>query len=126
MFQFRLALEQPLNRQRFVDALRIAVQDQAATGTINLLSRPPGRKPAEELVALSAWFTGLALQDRQNVERVIEMAAADATFGILCVLDGVRAIEDRPDKGTLDLRYRRNSTDISLNDDLGAPLHELF
>jgi len=100
MFQVRLAGEQPLDRQRFVDALRIAVQDQAATGTINLLlSRPLGRKPAEELVALSAWFTGLALQDRQNVERVIEMAAADATFGILCVLDGVRAIEAGRTKG---------------------------
>jgi streptomycin 6-kinase len=85
-------VEQALDRHRFVDVLRIAVQDQAATGTINLLSKPPGRKPADELAVLSAWFTSLAPQDRQNVERVIEMTAADATFGILCILDGVRAI----------------------------------
>jgi len=54
MLQFRPALEQALDRHRFVDALRIAVQDQAATGTINLLSKPPGSKPSDELAVLSA------------------------------------------------------------------------
>jgi hypothetical protein len=116
--------EHGLNRERFVGALREAVQDTAAASTISLLSRPPGRKPKQELVALSDWFNGLASHDRRRVERVIEMTAS-ATFGILCVLDGVRAIEARPDKGILDLRYRRGDVDVSLNDETGEQLHDL-
>ena len=119
-------MEPALNRVRFVDSLRIAVQDATVTGTISILSRPPGRKPDDELVALAEWFNGISFQDRQNLERVIEMTARNALFQILCVLDGAKAIEDRPDKGTLDLRYRRSNIDISLNDEAGAPLHELF
>jgi hypothetical protein len=114
-----------LNRERFVDTLREVVQDSAATGTISLLSRPPGRKPAQELVALSDWFNSLAPQDRRNVERVVEMTASSATFGFLCVLDGVRVIEDGPDQGMLDLRYRRGDVEVSLNDETGEPLHDL-
>ena len=114
-----------VNPERFVDAIRI-VRDSSAMATISLLSSPPGRKPSGDLVAMSKWFNGLAFHDRQQVERVIEMAARDAVFGILCVLDGVRVIEDRPDKGVLDLRYRRGDLDISLNDETGPMLHELF
>jgi hypothetical protein len=115
-----------VNREHFVDAIRTAVYDSTVTGTISNLSSPRGRKPKEDLVAMSKWFNGLAFHDRQQVERVIEMAAGDAVFGILCVLDGVRVIEDRPDKGVLDLRYRRGDLDVSLNDETGSMLHELF
>jgi len=114
-----------VNRQRFVDVIRI-VRDSTAMATISNLSSPPGRKPSGNLVAMSEWFNGLAFSDRQQVERVIEMAARDAVFGILCVLDGVRVIEDTPDKGVLDLRYRRGDLEISLNDETGPMLHELF
>jgi hypothetical protein len=116
----------PVNRERFVDAIRLAVQDTAKTSTLSLLTRPPGRKPDAALLGLSAWFNQLGFQDRQNVEHVVEMTAHAAAFGILCVLDGARAIEDGPTKGTLDLRYRRDDVDISLNDDNGEVLHELL
>lgn len=115
-----------MNRECFVDAVRIAVQDAVVTGTISMLSRPPGRKPMADVVALSEWYKALPSPDRQKLERVIEMTAKTTVFQLLCVLDGVVAIEDRPDKGTLDLRYRRGDMDISLNDAAGALLHELF
>jgi hypothetical protein len=47
---------------QFVDAIRLGVPDSAIASTISLLSRPPGRKPDENLVALSAWFNGLGLR----------------------------------------------------------------
>ena len=75
---------------------------------------------------MSAWFNELATRDRQNVERVVEMAARPAVFGFLCVLDGVRTIENGPVKGQLDLRYRRGDELISLNDDHGEELHDLL
>ena len=115
-----------MNKERFVDAIRLAVQDAAVTDTISLLSRPPGRKPAESLVDLSAWFNELATRDRQNVEHVVEMAARAAVFGFLCVLDGVRTIENGPVTGQLDLRYRRGDEVIGLNDDDGEELHDLL
>jgi hypothetical protein len=115
-----------VDKESFVDAVRLAVQDAAITGTISLLTGPPGRKPDENLVALSAWFNRLAVSDRQNLERVVEMTAHAALFGFLCVLDGARAIESGPLKGTLDLRYRRGESDISLSDDDGEMLHELL
>lgn len=115
-----------MNRESFVTAVRLAVQEAAVTGTISVLTRPPGRKPDENLVALSAWFNQLSVDDRQNVERVVDMTARATLFGLLCVLDGARAIESDPVKGTLDLRYRRGEADISLSDDDGEMLHELL
>lgn len=115
-----------MDRELFVDAVRLVVRDSAVTNTISVLSQPPGRNPDQTLVGLSGWFDSLPLQDRQNIERIVQITAHDAVFGMLCVLDGARAIEDGPMKGTVDLRYYRGHEDISLNDYSGAPLHELL
>jgi len=115
-----------LNRERFVEVIRIVVQDAAVADTISLLSSPPGRRPKEDLVARSKWFNALSFQDRQQIERIIEMTERSAVFGIPCVLDGARAIEDPSDKGVVDLRYRRGDLDISLNDKTGPTLHDLL
>ena len=115
-----------MDRERFVDLIRLYVQESAIADTISILSWPPGRRPRQELLVLSTWFNGLAFDDRQNVERVIEETAHAAVFGFLCVLDGCRVIENPPERGTLDLRYHRGEVDISLNDETGSPLHELL
>jgi hypothetical protein len=115
-----------VDKYTFVDTVRIAVQDAAALDTISTLTRPAGRKPREGLLALSAWFNQLAFGDRQKVELVIQHAAKAAVFGFLCVLDGVRAIENGPVEGELELRYRKGAIDVHLNDATGDPLHELL
>jgi hypothetical protein len=38
-----------MNKQEFVDVVRLVVRDRAASGTMGLLQRPPGRRPAEDL-----------------------------------------------------------------------------
>jgi hypothetical protein len=115
-----------VNREQFADVIRLTVQDAAVTDTISTLSRPPGRRPAADLVAVSEWFNGRSPEDRRNIEHIVRMTAHAGVFGMLCVLDGARAIENPPGKGTLDLRYRKGREDVSLNDDSGAPLHELL
>src|SRR5262249_20366148 len=120
------ASERTKKRQGFVDAIRPVFYDAAVTDAVSLFLRPPRGKTSEDLIDLSVWFNDLAIQDRQNVEKVIEMAVRAAVFGFLCVLDGARAIENGPMKGRLDLRYRGGSEDISLNDDEGDPLHDLL
>ena len=39
-----------------------------------------------------------------------------AVFGFLCVLDGVRAIEDTEVKGQLKLYYEKENKSVLLND----------
>jgi len=115
-----------MDREGFVEAVRRVVLDSAVTSTISQLSKPAGRKPDQARLDLSAWLNGLPHSDRQKLEHIIKMTANTAVFGMLCVLDGVRAIEDGPGKGAIDLRYRRGEDDISLTDDSGEQLHDLL
>jgi hypothetical protein len=115
-----------MDKQEFVNALQIAVEDGAVSGVIGNLVSPPGRRPAEALKALSIWFNGLSPRDRDNVERSIAEAASATLYGFLCVLDGVSAIEGVGEKGTLELRYRRGDVDVHLNGDDGPFLYEIF
>ena len=48
-----------------------------------------------------------------------------AVFGFLCVLDGVRAVENGPDKGTFELRYLKDGS-VLLNPQDEAMLHDLY
>jgi hypothetical protein len=115
-----------MNKAEFVEVIRLVVQEGSVDDTRSVLSRPPGRKSVPELAALSAWFKHLSSEDRQNVLRVAQLTSGYAVFGFLCVLDGVRAIENGPNKGTLELRYRRGAVDVHLNEDEGSALHELL
>ncbi len=45
----------------------------------------------------------------------LDDVAEGVIFGVLCVLDGVRAIESGPDKGELELYYVKDGTRVLLN-----------
>jgi hypothetical protein len=115
-----------MDKAEFVEVIRLVVQEGSVDDTRSVLSRPPGRKPAPELVALSEWFQQLRSEDQANVLRVARLTSGYAVFGFLSVLDGVRAIDNGPNKGTLELRYRRGGVDVHLNEDTGNALHELL
>jgi hypothetical protein len=104
MVALEFCSERRRDRVQFVDAIRLGVPDSAIASAISLLSCPPGRKPDENLVALSAWFNGLGFEDRRNVEQIIQLTARAAVVGMLCMLDSARALEDGPIKGTLKRR----------------------
>jgi len=74
---------------------------------------------------LSTWYNGLSANDKAMLARMLERVATNATFGFLCVLDGVRAIEDGPEKGTLKLIYS-GAADTVLAGSGGPTLHELL
>lgn len=115
-----------MNAFEFVAAIRSEVQDSATDGTMSLLRQPPGRRPAPSLVSLSKWFNALSEADRERVREVAALASHEAVFGFLAVLDGVRIIENTPEKGTLELRYVNGGQAILLNV-LNAPmLHEIL
>ncbi len=115
-----------MNAEDFVDAVHSEAQEAATEDVISLLERPPGRRPDPKLVALSQWFNALSEEDKQRVHEVATMASHGAIFGILNIIDGVRAIEDDVDRGALELRYVKGNKSTLLNDPNGPMLHDLL
>ena len=115
-----------MNAMEFVNAVRSEVRDAATQGTILLLERPPSRHPARELAELSQWFNALSADDRSRVREVAAEASHQATFGVLCVLDGVRVIEDAAVRGKLELRHLGDGESVILNDPTGPLLHDML
>jgi hypothetical protein len=114
-----------MDAQQFVDLLRIVVRDGAASDELSVLRSPPGRKPSTDLQERSKWYNSLQ-DDQKRILASIILDVADRTvFGFLCVLDGVRAIDDGHDKGHLELRYVEGNSTL-LNPPEGEMLHDLW
>lgn len=94
----------------FVNALKTECADVAVHDCLELLKAPPGRRPAQSLVNLSVWYRGLDSADQANVADALRMAADATLFGVLCVIDGVRTIEDQPAKSEFRLTATRNGS----------------
>ncbi len=116
-----------MNPSEFVEALKSEVRDAAATDTIAQLRSPSGRRPSEAIRKLSAWFNQLSESDQRAVAEVASMAAHNAVFGFLCVLDGVRSIEDGDQQGEIELNYvQADRSNVRLNPPSGDPLHDII
>ena len=61
-----------------------------------------------------------------KLAQVAREAAEAALFGVFCVLDGVRVIEDTWDKGDLELHFIKNGNRTLINDPKQEPLHDQF
>ncbi|MBD8708751.1 hypothetical protein IFT47_19165 [Pseudomonas sp. CFBP 13711] len=112
-----------MNSEEFVKVVRLVVSDAAAADVVSVLHSPPGRKPAKELVELSRFYNNQNNDDKQCIEQIIKKSVEEAVFGFLCVLDGVRAIEDGDQKGSISLLYEGETT-VKLNAD--GDLHDLY
>ena len=115
-----------MNQEQFVEALRSEVLEASVAGVLGQLRQPAGRRPSEELRRLSAWFNALSDSDKVAVEDVARLVSHAAVFGLLCVLDGVRAIEDEPDQGSFLVVYRRGESEVPLNGPGQDLLHDLL
>jgi hypothetical protein len=83
--------------EEFVAGVKNAAFDSAVTGTMKKLSEgPPGCGPHPRGSALSMWFSQLPVGDQQMIVECVRDAAHAAVFGLLCILDGVRVIDDPP------------------------------
>lgn len=109
----------------FVEIIRKVVQKQAINDTIENLEQPPGKTPPEKLKELSAFYKSLDSKQKSALQQIISDASEMTMFGLLCVLDGVRAIESGEKKGSLELWYRNGDVTILLNDIEEDFLHDL-
>lgn len=110
----------------FVEILRKIVQEQSVNDTIENLQDPPGKKPPQELLELSVFYNKLSEEQKDALKKILHQTAEMTFFGLLCVLDGVRAIESGEDKGSLELWYRKEEETILLNDPDEEYLHDLI
>src|SRR5690606_25599037 len=99
---------------------------QAVDDTFRLVESPPGRKPDKELLALATWYQNQTATDKHFIQMLAKLTSDLALFGIMAVLDGVRVIEDDPDRGKLKLYYETESETQLLNDPTGPFLHDLI
>jgi len=105
-----------MEQAAFVDLLRQIAVEAAARDTIAQIARPTGRSVSSERKRRADWLNALSAEDREQVEHAVAEAARASAFGLLCVLDGSRAIENPPKQGHLELRYISRDADTLLVD----------
>jgi len=115
-----------LNAEEFVHIVKLRTSDAAVKNTLTILENPSGRSPSPGVIALSRWYHGLSDSDRNMLRRALEESAASAIFGFFCILDGVRVIEDTPEKGELELYFVKGAEKNLLNSSHQEELHNLF
>src|SRR4029077_13860524 len=106
-------------------ALKMCVTDSESRSMERSLRQPPGRRPSERLLRLSKWFLKLSSDDQAAVLELIGLGAEGALFGVLCVFDGVRAVEDDPVKGDFEVYYAKAGKRALLNGP-HVSLHDLY
>lgn len=109
----------------FVRALKSQCSDSAVLGCLSNFAKPPGRSPATELVQISKWFHTLSEEDRSLLRLALQQVADATLFGVLCVVDGVRVIEDSTEKSAFILTANRAGA-VSQISPSGTFLHDLF
>ncbi len=115
-----------MDQEKFIEAIKVAVIESGKKSMQSILISPPGRQPNEKIVQLSNWFNNLTAEDKNRVREIIAESIDTAVFGFLCVLDGVKAIEDGREKGTLALYYEKDGIRRLLNDPDDDYLHDIF
>ena len=115
-----------MTKETFVQAVRIAVAESSASGVVEELKKPIGRKPSSESIKRSEWFNRLSISDQQMVVEAVNLSANRATFGFFAVLDNVRSIESQGVKGDLELAFVKEGKRVILNDSAQEDLHDIF
>ena len=114
-----------MNSKQFVDTIKAVVRDGTINDVLLVTEIPPGRKVSQQLKARAEWYRSLPEEQKEFIKSIVSDAADSALFGFLCVLDGVRAVENGPEKGRFELRYL-NTESIQLNSQDDAMLHDLY
>ena len=79
----------------FVRGLHTAVVAPEPGATLSHHAAPPGRaRKTPEQMDMADWIRSMDDATRQKTEALVRSAADGALFGLLCVLDGVRVIDD--------------------------------
>lgn len=112
--------------EEFVESIRQVVRDGAVVDVLAVAARGGGRGADRDLIEASRWVQNLPPDELQRLKTILHLASHMAVFGFLAVLDGVRAIEDGPNKGVLQLTYENDGATSLLTAPRGPYLHDLL
>ena len=115
-----------MTSDQFVEALIRCVHDSSVSDVVAALKAPSGRRPPSRQVELSQCFNGMSVSDQARLGQVVEQAVHAALFSVLCVLDGVRAIEDSSEKSELQLLAVKDRNSERLNPPDAECLHDSY
>jgi len=115
-----------MNKEEFVEKIKLYVRDSGIETTIRLITHPPGRQPPENLVEIGDWYKLLNDDAKARIHQIVKLSIDTGLFGLFCVLDGARVIEEATERGELKLFYEKNGEQILLNEDKGEYLHDIF
>jgi hypothetical protein len=115
-----------MTSEEFVRGLRKYAGDSAIKVVREYLTRPPGRKPPQSLIEESVWFNGLSPRDKEFALRIAHRAMDATLFGVFCILDGERVIEEGPRKGELVLVYRNQGEEVEIVSRDGEHMHDIY
>jgi len=115
-----------MNNEEFVKAIRITVEQSTVSSLIKEFEE--NRIPGEMFKKMSVFYNDLDESDRDMVKQIMIESVQSAIFGFFCVLDGVRAIENGPGKGRLELWYKKEPSDegLLLNSPGSEFLHDIY
>lgn len=115
-----------MNSEVFIKSIQKCVRNSSISGTISTLKNPPGRSPHKNLKEISCWYNQLSDNERNIIKQIIEQAVDSSLFGFLCVIDGVRTIEDSYEKGQFKLIYENENGIELVNSPEEEYLHDTF
>lgn len=96
-------------------------------GILKYAEHPVGRGVSAERKARASWIATLDDDRRRWLHQLVEEGAHSGVFGVLCVLDHVRFLEDAEEKGSFTLIYTSPSgAQTQINPEEGEMLHDLF
>jgi hypothetical protein len=115
-----------MDSEEFVRAVKRTCSDNEGEENVRSLRNSPGRRPQCKAAPAQKWFHQLDPGTQAGLVEALNDAAEGPVFGLLCILDGMGAIEDGPNKGRLELYYVNGEQRILLNDPIREELHNLF
>lgn len=115
-----------MDQIEFIKSIKEVVTESTTHSIEEAITNPPGKVVEETLIDLAKWFRSLSEKEKNMIRMIIKYSADDAVFGFLCVLDGVRAIEDSYYKGKLLLFYERKDERVLINNPDQEELHNIY
>lgn len=106
-----------MNAIEFVEIVRAQASDGAVDAVVSCLESPPGRKPSQRDLELSNWYRSIASENQAMVKAIATETARQAVFSFLALLDGVAALGEKHQAGSLRLLYTKgDAQQVLLND----------
>lgn len=111
-----------MNQLEFIQKINKIVKENGYQDVISILEDPPGRRPDEKLKKMSEFYN--SEENKEIINEIILFSIENTIFSFLCLLDGVRALDN--ENGSLELFYCKNNYKKLLNDHKEDYLHDIF